>query len=115
MKKIEITFPIDMQGQSKDLAKWLLNQDIVESNQMTTISKNVDNSMAAAEILQIILASKVIIELIKCLNTYIKANRIKSSIKVKVDNKEFSMDFENLKNEDKLLLEIKEILSHDKE
>ena len=115
MKKVEVIFPEALQGQANELKKWLTSQEFLDNYQIETRNESSNETLGVLELIEIVLASKAIVELVKCINTWIKANRINSKFKIKLKDSEFEMSFENLKNEDKIIKEIREILKDDKE
>lgn len=113
MIKTEIILPETLIGQSIELKNWLSSQDFLKDNDIILTNKSDEKTLGVIELIGIILASKAVVELVKCINTWIKANRINATFKLKVKEKEFEMSFENLKKEQTILKEIKELLENE--
>lgn len=112
MAKIEIYFPSEAMGQSKELENWLSHQDFSKDITLNYKSQGTKDSLGAVEILQVILASTVLIELIKAIGDWIKANRIKSTIEVEYKGKKVKLNLENIKDERRLLDQINKIVGN---
>lgn len=113
MEQIKITFPFNSPGLSEDLERWITKNESLGPIQIDSMNKAVPNALGVVEILGVILASKAVIELVKCITVWIKANRIKATIKVNIRGTEIDLELDNLKDEITILNTVKNLVRQD--
>lgn len=108
---LELLFDETASGLSNNLKNWIKQSSISNEIIITNKTRSSENTLGVVEILGVVLASKAVIELVKCINVWIKANRITATVKIKLPEKEIDLNFDNLKNEVELLNYIDKIVS----